>query len=113
MKLSDSQLVRELCEFIGPTLVALTSGTTDRSVVTAWITGTKKLKLLERNRLETAHRLLNDIAEQDSNDMARVWFIGANCGPETGSPCEALRDDRLDDAMASANRWLSPEEMGG
>jgi hypothetical protein len=78
--------------------------------------GTQRLDLSERQRLELVYDLFNDVAKaQHSQDLARAWFIGANCGvagTKQVSPAEAIRHGQFEDARRSAQRMLDPEEMG-
>lgn len=112
-EMSDVELVTELMAFIGPTLVGVTAHAAYRSDSRNWAAGELDLQPDQRERLELAYKLLNDIAEEKGNDMARAWFIGSNVGIDEISPCEGLRDGLFDEVRISAKRFLDPEEMGG
>lgn len=117
MKLSDKELIDELVQFIGPTLTAFTAHSTVRAefVLDRWREGSTALHPGKRERLELAYELLNDVAESNSADIARAWFIGANTSPgsddETNlvSPAEAIRHGKFDEARTSAKRFINDE----
>lgn len=111
MELTNQQLIDELVRLVGPTLTAFTAHATNRAelVLDRWRQDATSLHPGKRERLELAYELLNDVAEADSEDVARAWFIGANCGPSLVSPAEAIRDGRFDEARLSAKRLINDE----
>lgn len=112
-EMSDTELVNELMALIGPTLVGVTAHATYRSDSRNWAAGELDLQSEQRDRLKLAYELINDIAEEQGDDMARAWFIGSSVGLDEISPCEGLRDGLFDEVRNSAKRFLDREEMGG
>jgi hypothetical protein len=110
--MKDNELVTQLVELVGPTLVALTASTTDRDNVNKWITGHLPLTGHQRSRLEVAHECLSLVIETEGEDVARAWFIGSNTGITDTSPCEALCGGDFEEVRLSAKRMVGSEQMG-
>lgn len=111
--LTDKQLIEELDQAIGPTLMALVADVKSKLTLKDVVNGNVELTSQARARLALAHQLFNDVAEaQHSTDIARAWFIGSNTGPSATSPAEAIREGHFHDARASAQRMCGQEDMG-
>lgn len=57
-------------------------------------------------RLLVCDAVLSEVTASDGVDMARAWFIGANCCDMTMSPAEAIRNDNFNEAHWSAESFL-------
>ncbi|WP_434619985.1 hypothetical protein [Arthrobacter sp. A5] len=50
-------------------------------------------------RLRLAHRAWRQIADAESDHLARAWFIGGNPNLGEDTPLTAIREDRGQDVM--------------
>lgn len=110
--MNDAELSGKLIDLIGPTLVALASGSSNRHSPMLWRGGVVRMTGPQRQRLETALECLEAIERTEGQDMGRAWFIGANTGEDLTSPAEALCEGRLEDVRLSMKRFIDPEQMG-
>ena len=58
-------------------------------------------------RLRTAYAIAQLLLIHDSAGTVKSWFIGMNPDLDDVSPAEAIRDGKLDDAMAAANVFFA------
>ena len=114
--MTDIDIVGNLCDKLGPTLVAMLSGLRTRCGVDGWLDGSGEPSAEQMKRLRVAHELFGKVAASDGEDTARQWFISANVvvdsieGESYIAPCEALRKARHDDEFRageiSARRFV-------
>ncbi|MCX5450807.1 hypothetical protein OSI21_35920 [Streptomyces libani] len=105
-KLSIHDVTRQLNSWLGTTLVAVLSGTTDKAAPEEW----EDPHSLEppqdvQKRLWSAHRVWKQITSHKSEDEARLWFTGANTILEK-SPVLALRIGMMREVEEAANAFL-------
>jgi hypothetical protein len=108
-----SAVVRELNIHLGATLVAALSGTRNSKEPYSWATGDAQPDVASERRLRLAHRLWHQIAAEESDDIARAWFIGSNpflSGED--SAVTALREDRFDEVHAAAQAFVTDTWAG-
>lgn len=99
--------VSELLQLIGPTLIAFGARSQDRDIASKWISGECHPTQDDETRIYFMLRILNDVSEAESEDVARAWFIGANCDSMTKTPVEMVREGGLREVEHSAMRLLS------
>lgn len=105
-------VVSQLNEHLGPTLVATIANVRDRSLPEKWANGAQVPLPDSRERLLAALRAWSILTEYDSDDVVRAWFIGAN--PRLGemSPIMRLRCGDVD-AVISAAQAFAVDVMDG
>ena len=95
--------INELVDALGPTLVALASGTRQRKLVAAWAAGSAIPTQGEAERMATMLRLFREITSFEGPDVARAWMIADNT-PVHGMPAMAIRAGDFAAAERSAHR---------
>lgn len=102
------EIARQLNEHLGSTLVAALAGAPDREAAILWeLRGFETPDPDHERRLRCAHRLWTQIADAESNDVARSWFIGANPTLDGDTPVTAIREDRHDQAAGAAAAYTA------
>jgi hypothetical protein len=111
--LSIHEVVRRLTAALGPTLVAALSGTTDRTLPLEWARhdGPEPEPEMQA-RLRHALVTWRTVAEVEGDDVARLWFIGANPWLGDESVVSALREDRFKDVDAAADAMVNDSYPG-
>ena len=99
--------VTDLNKILGPTLVAVALGSTDRTAPTRWAKPTAGRMGDEAfARLTTAHQALMIVQHGgDDRAVARAWFIGANPRLEDDSPVNAIHDGLHRQVIAAARAF--------
>lgn len=105
-------LVSELNGHLGATLVAALSGTRNSKDPYSWAEGHIRPGTAQERRLRLAHLAWHQIVEAESEDIARVWFLGANPFLGDDSAITALREDRLDEVRAAAQAFITDTWAG-
>src|SRR5450830_1714132 len=89
------ELVRELNDALGATLVAALAGSGSRKQPHEWAKPDGPEPRPEAwNRLQFAHQIWTVLKEEEGRDVARRWFIGGNPLLEESTPVMAIREDR-------------------
>lgn len=79
MKLSTAELVRQLAQHLGPSVVAVLAGVRDSKLPHKWAKEDGPRPRDEAlRRLQVAHRAWSAVAASEGESVARAWFIGAN-----------------------------------
>lgn len=105
-----SDIVRVLEELLSRRLTAVMAGVKDGKTIARWAAGETgdirdDQKIL---RLQTAYQIvLMLLQSSDTPQIVKAWFIGLN--PQLGdvSPAEAIREDRLQEALAAARAFAA------
>lgn len=92
------QVVQELIDLLGLTVVATIAGVNETRAVTQWLNGRKPQRA---NVLRFALQLARMIALKDDATMARAWFQGTNPGLDDRSPALLLRSRPLEEIQGS------------
>ena len=109
-RLDVHELVRQLNGHLGPTLVAALAGTPDRRLPIRWAKTTGPTPGTDyQRRLQFAHRLWTLIAGQESDQVARSWFIAGNPLLDEDTPITAIREDRGKDVAAAAEAFIEDQ----
>jgi hypothetical protein len=100
--------IRELRDNrLGVTLTAMAAGVHSRDRINTWCAGASAPTDEQAQRLRFTFDILHEVAAAENSwDLARSWFIGANVGEEEISPCEGIRQDRFDEVRTSARRMV-------
>lgn len=108
-KLDLDQVVQHLLTHLGPTLVALLAGVSDRKLPNKWANRTVQPRPDAEKRLRAAHRSWMTVATSETDHIARAWFIGANPHLDEVSPIEALREGQVREVLAAAKHFVMAE----
>lgn len=85
-----SQIVAQLVDLLGPKTVALIGGASDTKQVRRWLNGTQPERA---DALRAALRAARIIADIDSANVAKAWFLGAQRDLEYHSPVLELQSN--------------------
>lgn len=108
-KLDLNEVVQHLNTHLGPTLVALLAGVSDRKLPGKWASKAVTPRHEAEKRLRAAHRAWITVATSETDHVARAWFIGANPLLEEDSPIEALRAGQVKAVLNAANHFVMAE----
>lgn len=106
-----SEVTKELQELLSRRLTAVMAGVKDGKTIARWAAGeTPDIRGGEdkERRLRTAYQILHFLlATSDTPLVAKAWFMGLN--PQLGdvSPAEAIREDRLKEAIEAARAFAA------
>ena len=107
IRMSIHEVVRQLNAALGPTLVAALTGSKDRRLPIRWAHADGPEPGPDfRRRLLLAHRVWSQIAPEETEHVARAWFIGANPFLDEDTPLTAIREDRARPVVAAAAAFL-------
>lgn len=102
------ELVRELNDRIGPTLVAALAGANSRAQAYAWAKGEGAEPRTEAwNRIQFAHQIWRMLEDAEGAGVARRWFIGGNSLLSETSPVTAIREDRHAEVRRAATAFVA------
>ena len=107
IKMDIDQIAHNLLNHLGPTLVALLANVKDRKLPNRWARREGKPNSEAARRLIAAHRAWLQVSAADSENVARLWFVGENPMLGEVSPVEALREGRIVDVLAASKEWTS------
>ncbi|MGF9662851.1 hypothetical protein AAIH25_13360 [Arthrobacter crystallopoietes] len=106
-------VVRELADSLGPTLVAALTGNRVRLSADDWVMEDgPEPDENEAERLRCALEQWNLLAQAENPDTARAWFVGANPMLEDESPVTAIREGRFEEVRRAARSYMDQEFPG-
>lgn len=109
-RLEPYELVRELNEGIGPTLVAALAGAKSRAQAYAWAkAGGPEPRAEAWNRLQFAHQIWRLLESAEGAGVARRWFIGGNPLLSEAAPVVAIREDRHAEVRRAATAYVEDD----
>ena len=88
-------VVKELCDLLGPKLVAYMAGIRETRAVREWQGGTREARDPIPQRLRLALQVALLIARHDGAGVAQAWFQGLNPQLDDRSPARLLREGDL------------------
>lgn len=106
-QLDIRQIVQESNAALGPTLVAALAGSKEREQQLDWANpngaepGPQYVA-----RLTFAHEEWTRLVSGEDDQVARIWFIGANPRLHEDSPVTAIREDRCAEVTAAVTSFL-------
>ncbi|HZY98969.1 MAG TPA: hypothetical protein VFE36_05310 [Candidatus Baltobacteraceae bacterium] len=105
------QVVQELIDVLGPTVVAAIGGVNETRAVMQWLNGRKPQR---PHVLRFALQLARMIALKEDVTIIRAWFQGTNPGLEDRSPALLLRSMPLGEIqgplMAAARTFAARDD---
>ncbi len=109
-RLDIHEVVMQLNQHLGPTLVAALAGTPDRRLPIKWAKADGPTPGTDYSRrLMFAHRMWTSVAGAESDHVARSWFIGANPILEEDTPITGIREDRMRAVAAAAQALVEDQ----
>ena len=107
-RLGIREVVRQLNNHLGTTLVAALAGVRDRGLPSKWAKPDgPEPRDSAQTRLFKAHSLFFTLAQAESESVARAWMIGSNPLLEDDTPITALREDRFKELGHALDAFLS------
>lgn len=107
------EVVRQLNHSLGATLVAALAGSKDAKIVYRWARDDGPEPRPESQaRLLLAHRAWVAVSQDEGDDVARLWFVGANPWLGEISPIEAISQDRAEEVIDAASA-MTEDRLGG
>lgn len=102
------ELVRRLNSHLGATLVAALAGVRDSKLPYRWakMDGPAPGTAAEE-RLRAAHRAWLVLADSESDQVARSWFVGANPLLDEVPPFMALRNGETRQVLLAADAFVN------
>jgi hypothetical protein len=107
---SLSEIARTLEQVLSRRLPAVIVGIKDGKTIARWAAGeTDEIRSRDiEQRLRTTYQIsLLLLGSQDSQHTVKAWFIGLNPLLDDESPAEAIRHDRLKDALDAARAFAA------
>ncbi len=104
------QIAAVLVRGLGPTLVAAMTGTKDRKLPSKWAKpeGPNPSPAFAK-RLLLGHRAWAALIAQESDGVARQWFIGGNPLLGEDTPVTAIREDRGRELIGAVEAFFAEE----
>ena len=104
-------LVKELCDVLGPKLVAYVAGVKEVRAVRQWSAGEREARAPVPERLRFALQVALLIAQHDGPAVARAWFQGLNPQLDDRSAARLLREGELEEVgpliLSAARAFVS------
>lgn len=112
-RLGIREVVRQLNNGLGATLVAALTGNKDPRISYKWARDTgPEPKPAAIQRLLLAHRAWTAVSTTEGEHVARLWFIGANPWLDEGSPIEAINNLQSQKVMSAAQAMIEDRFNG-
>jgi hypothetical protein len=104
-----AQIVVELQQVLSQRVVAYTAGVNTRTIQ-RWANEHDEehvRNVSATRRLRATYEIVTLLLGYDSPYTVKAWFIGPNPLLEDDSPSEAIRQDRLKDALGAAGSFIA------
>ena len=98
IRLPTAQVVTDLREMLGATLVAYLGGVKETRAVAQWAAGTREPSSQAINRLRTAYQAAILLRTRDGIGVVRAWFQGMNPLLNDVAPARVLREQTFEEA---------------
>lgn len=100
-------MVETLRDALSTPLVAYMTNLTDRTIQ-RWATGNvEDIRQDNKRRLVTAYEILQLINRFEASGVAQTWFIGNDPQLDFITPAKAIRENRLEEALAAARSFVA------
>ncbi len=110
VRMAPRDVVRELVDILGASLVAAIGHVKNTRTVRHWMQGEKQPEQIDRLRLALQVALFMQAAGE-SKDVVNAWMRGMNLRLHDEAPAIVIADERLDvarrDVMAAARAFLA------
>ncbi len=106
-RLTRHELVRQLVNHLGPTLVATLANVRDSKLPYKWAKADGPEPRDDAyKRLMAAHRLWTSISAAENDFVARSWFIGANPRLGEEAPVMVLREGDISAVLSAGKAFV-------
>lgn len=113
VRLDIREITRRLNAALGGTLVATLAGSKDTRISLKWATeGGPAPRAEAVRRLAFAYEQWQKVVEAEGEQVARLWFIGANPWLDYDTPVNAIREDRLKEVGRAAQALIDDAFSG-
>jgi hypothetical protein len=105
-----NEIARTLEQVLSRRLTAVIVGIKDGKTIARWAAGETdeiRSQTIEQRLRTTYHISLLLLGTQDSQQTVKAWFIGLNPLLDDESPAEAIRNDRLKEALDAARAFVA------
>lgn len=101
------ELVAELLDGLGPTVVQALTGVRDRSVPSRWarLDGPAP-RIVSQQQLRLAFRVWLMVCDAEGPQVAAAWMVGANPRLAEDTPITAIRQLRSADVVGAAQAFI-------
>ncbi|MGQ1798035.1 hypothetical protein ACT4S5_12995 [Kocuria oceani] len=107
------EVVRDLTGHLGPTLVAVMAGHRDPGIAGQWARDAQPDPgRSAESRLRLAHRVWAVLSAAEGDEVARLWFLGANPWLDGISPVEAIAQGRAQSVLGAAQAMIEDRHTG-
>jgi len=112
-KMSLREIVERLNRHLGATLVATLANVNDRKLPYRWAReGGSTPGAEATRRLTAAHRIWLQLADAESDDVARAWFVGENPFLDEQAPVLTLREGKTKETLQAAQSFVGGTWQG-
>jgi len=106
-RIDEREIVRQLNDALGATLVAALAGVKSRQQPSDWAKPSGGMPRPDAwNRLQFAHQIWTVLQEEEGRDIARRWFIGGNPLLGESTPIMAIREDHHAEVRRAAQAFI-------
>jgi len=113
IRLDVREVTRRLNAALGGTLVSTLAGAKDTKASYKWAReGGAEPSAEAVRRLMFAHEQWQKVADVEGEQVARLWFIGANPWLDYETPVMAIREDRLKEVNRAAQALIDDSFSG-
>lgn len=105
IEMTFADVARFLADVFGNNLTAYMAKVSSPDTVKSWAGGQEPRHQSEA-RLRNAMQIFQLIREEESDHVARAWFIGLNPQLDNRSPAEAIREGQFGEAMEAARAFI-------
>lgn len=107
LRLAPAELVHQLIQHLGATLVAVLADVRDSKLPYKWAKEDgPRPRPGGLQRLQVAHRAWDAVASAEGPDVARAWFIGANPRLDEQPPYLAIRHGQFKQVIHAAAAFV-------
>lgn len=101
------ELVAELVDQLGPTVVQAMTGSRDRSMPAAWAKEDGPTpRQMTQNQLRLGYRVWSMMRDAEGPNVAAAWMTGANPRLGESPPLTAIREMRPADVVGAAEAFI-------
>lgn len=107
MRKNLSELVAELIDGLGPTLVQAMTGTKDRGMPARWARGDVTPRSRTQEQLRLGYRVWSMLLAEEGPQVAGAWLSGANPRLDEMTPITAIRELRAAEVVGAAQAFVA------
>lgn len=106
-KMDIHDLVRELNDKVGPTIVQTMAGTKDRTSPSRWAKPNGPTPNIDvQRRLRLGYRAWLTVARSEGDSVALAWLVGSNPRLNDELPLQYVVDERVKELLGAAEAFV-------